>query len=74
MEYIHRKGGSNAVAEPFWSAFAECIPSVWLCVVWDFRTINFQFTANLFNAINFNISTLPKLRIAFVGGMLLFFK
>ena len=28
MEYMDRKGGSNAVAEPFWSAFAECIPSV----------------------------------------------
>jgi len=21
MEYMHRKGGSNRVAEPFWSAF-----------------------------------------------------
>jgi len=22
------------------------LPTVWLCVVWDFETINFQFTTN----------------------------
>ena len=40
--------------------------TVWLCVVRDFKTINFQFSTILINAKNFNISTLPALRIAFV--------
>jgi len=28
------------------SALAEWVSTVWLCVVWDFKTINFQFTTN----------------------------
>jgi len=30
MEYINQNNGSNAVAELFWSAFAECVPSLYI--------------------------------------------